>query len=258
MSKILGNGKPTNTTPGIVGQEYLDKASGITYVCTKVNHVPGEYCGESDGVYTWEEAGGASSWNDLKDKPFGYESLGSIVFDGTLPVSTIISNYTTCAHEGESQMKEDLGDNLVAVFCVKISDDFYSKAELSSATITAATIINGEHEGYTEELSFGSFDADETTVYARNSSVISTRDPIKINEGQGWNFPSAGTYVVYSSVINPEDGSTMVYYIEKIEFPQTIKPLDEKFMPTLTSPNGTKFKLSVADDGTISATEITE
>lgn len=31
----------------------------------------------------------------------------------------------------------------------------------------------------------------------------------------------------------------------------TVKPLDEKFMPILTSPNGTKYKLVVNDDGTI-------
>lgn len=35
-----------------------------------------------------------------------------------------------------------------------------------------------------------------------------------------------------------------------------VKPLDEKYMPILTSPNGTKFKLSVNDSGTISATEV--
>ena len=36
----------------------------------------------------------------------------------------------------------------------------------------------------------------------------------------------------------------------------TTKPLDEKFMPLLTSPNGTQFKLSVADNGTLTATPV--
>lgn len=35
-----------------------------------------------------------------------------------------------------------------------------------------------------------------------------------------------------------------------------VTPLDEKYLPALTSPNGTKYKLTVADDGTLSATAI--
>lgn len=35
----------------------------------------------------------------------------------------------------------------------------------------------------------------------------------------------------------------------------TTKPLDEKYMPILTSPSGKKFKISVDDSGTITATE---
>ena len=38
---------------------------------------------------------------------------------------------------------------------------------------------------------------------------------------------------------------------------EIVHPVDEKFMPVLTSPNGTKFKITVDDTGTISATEIT-
>lgn len=38
----------------------------------------------------------------------------------------------------------------------------------------------------------------------------------------------------------------------------TVKPLDEKYMPILTSPGGKKFKLAVDDSGTVSAVEVTE
>lgn len=38
---------------------------------------------------------------------------------------------------------------------------------------------------------------------------------------------------------------------------ETITPMAEEFMPVLTSPNGTKYKLTVDDTGTISATEVT-
>ena len=38
----------------------------------------------------------------------------------------------------------------------------------------------------------------------------------------------------------------------------TVKPLDEKYMPILTSPSGKKFKITVDDSGTLSAAEVTE
>jgi hypothetical protein len=38
---------------------------------------------------------------------------------------------------------------------------------------------------------------------------------------------------------------------------QTITPMAEEFMPVLTSPNGTKYKLTVDDSGTLTATEVT-
>lgn len=55
MSKILGNGKPTNKTPGIVGQEYIDKLTGTSYICTEVKHTAGLQSGESDSAYAWEK-----------------------------------------------------------------------------------------------------------------------------------------------------------------------------------------------------------
>lgn len=36
----------------------------------------------------------------------------------------------------------------------------------------------------------------------------------------------------------------------------TTKPMDEKYLPTLTSPNGTKYRLTVADDGTLGTTAV--
>lgn len=36
----------------------------------------------------------------------------------------------------------------------------------------------------------------------------------------------------------------------------TVKPMDEKYMPILTSPSGKKFKLSVDDSGAVTATEV--
>ena len=38
----------------------------------------------------------------------------------------------------------------------------------------------------------------------------------------------------------------------------TVKTLDEKYMPILTSPSGKKYKLTVDDSGTVSAVEVAE
>jgi hypothetical protein len=54
------------------------------------------------------------------------------------------------------------------------------------------------------------------------------------------------------TVIVATTGSVLsVYAIEKVP-----DKLPEKFMPYLTSPNGTKYQLTVADDGTLSATPV--
>lgn len=65
-----------------------------------------------------------------------------------------------------------------------------------------------------------------------------------------------GKYKHECTIYLPEaiEGETVdVKLYEKTE---VITPLDEKFMPVLTSPNGTKYKLTVADDGTLSATAV--
>ena len=45
-------------------------------------------------------------------------------------------------------------------------------------------------------------------------------------------------------------------YIKVESVKKTVTPLDEKFMPILTSPSGKKFKLSVDDSGAVTATEV--
>ena len=72
----------------------------------------------------------------------------------------------------------------------------------------------------------------------------------------GITFPEKGFY--YGSV------SGGVYFADKVTSTEpifktvttTLKPLDEKYLPILTSPGGKKFKLSVDDSGTLTATEV--
>ena len=75
MAKIIGHGAPTSKTFGVLGQEYFDKDSNKVYTCTKVTHKTAYRAGEADAEYEWSVigGGGAASWNDLQDKPFGVE-----------------------------------------------------------------------------------------------------------------------------------------------------------------------------------------
>lgn len=54
----------------------------------------------------------------------------------------------------------------------------------------------------------------------------------------------------------PEVGHTGTFIIEEVTEVETIHPIDEKLI-VLTSPNGTKYNLTVADDGTLSAVAAT-
>lgn len=49
------------------------------------------------------------------------------------------------------------------------------------------------------------------------------------------------------------DGYANGFQADKMVFPEVVHPMDEKYMPILTSPNGTKYKLAVSDDGTLAA-----
>ena len=61
----------------------------------------------------------------------------------------------------------------------------------------------------------------------------------------GITFPEPGLYVMG----NP------YFWIENVSF-DILHPMTEEFMPLLTSPNGTKYKLTVSDDGTLSAVAV--
>lgn len=99
MSKIIGKRPPTEKTPGILGQEYIDSTTGKTYVCTHVNYgaVNDEPAGEIEGRYTWVEGSGGIS--DPKDIPdMYYEDEGKIF---------IIENFnmSDTYHHGMGNMK---------------------------------------------------------------------------------------------------------------------------------------------------------
>jgi len=52
--------------------------------------------------------------------------------------------------------------------------------------------------------------------------------------------------------------STIPGYTGFVSKQTTITPLAEQYMPILTSPNGTKFRIAVSDDGTVTTAEVIE
>lgn len=74
----------------------------------------------------------------------------------------------------------------------------------------------------------------------------------------------------YSTGDAPNDGfhqSFRVYFYDSTpgahtlsiaEIKEEVHPMDVRCLPKLTSPNGTKYQLAVADDGTLSAVEATD
>lgn len=54
-SDIKGNGPPTKSTPGAVGQIYVDRETGLRYECTEANVQKGYKINKA--FYTWEERG---------------------------------------------------------------------------------------------------------------------------------------------------------------------------------------------------------
>lgn len=62
MSKIIGSGAPTKTTPAVLGQEYLDKNTNQVYTCINVIHsVANTRSGEFNIETEWAIVGGGSS-----------------------------------------------------------------------------------------------------------------------------------------------------------------------------------------------------
>lgn len=198
--------------------------------------------------------GGASSWNDLKDKPFGEEqAFEPIVWDGNTEGLEFCG--VNASAEGVTQM---------VGYC-KVSDMFIPYDEISMKTI-CSDYVYSNFEGQIVE------NASETSFEDRKSDFS--------KEGEGWWFdPGNGGQIVMSdgTFVFGKGESYEVTLSRGLWFQKSevqmgeqvhkayatamlpdviIKPMDEKYLPTLTSPSGKKFKLSVDDSGVLSATEV--
>lgn len=118
----------------------------------------------------------------------------------------------------------------------KVSDIALSYDELIGATLTLSggepmlLTSNSVHNGGSV-ISVGEY---IISVHQDNSTLYNITFPVK------------GTYFCRLN------GAYTKQLIK-----EKINPMAEYFMPVLTSPNGTKYKLTVDDTGTLSATEVT-
>lgn len=197
---------------------------------------------DENGNIEVEVGGDVSSWNDLTDKPFYEEGSGATIeWDGST--------------EGR--------DSFVAGFMFdvpfyKVSDLLPTKEELIGATVTLETTTT------VSENSFAM--ADETATIAEAFAVV-----------YGTAFSFAGTeYTVSSPGIyfpNMGDihatlltyGSTTIKTIDEKFIPDTIARVDditapktELILTSSTSGSSKKFKITIDDEGVLTATEIVE
>ena len=171
-------------------------------------------------------SGGATSWNDLEDKPF-YNEPGVEIMP-------------------ETQL-EDYGAGFVAVTVFGCPDFVVGKTYTVNLDGTPYSCV--------------AWDSGEGVVCLGNTYAFGGEDT-----GEPFvalHFP-AGAYEgsdqdgIVVQILDSILDSSEIYRgkIVSIYTAETIKPLDEKYMPILTSPNGSKFKLTVTDEGAIIGTKI--
>lgn len=145
------------------------------------------------------------------------------------------SNKTVIEWDGNAEGLETFGGGYY-----KVSDKVFTEAELIGSVASIYNYTTGTRDvELTDNLVS---DGGGGTV-----SVIT----------DGGNIPSIissdGTSITAGTYFHLQDDS----YIAKLIYgTETIHPIAEEFLPVLTSPNGTKYQLTVADDGTLSAVQV--
>lgn len=238
---------PTSMNPFVVhvnGEKYVYPAGTEQEVTDAVANVIDAYIKKENQQPDPTESPFSTSWNDLKDKPFGEETVTvneplNITWDG----------------------------NTEGLVCV--ADTFY---KVSDATPTSGELANGGSYAIksTTALSYeesGAFSADDfidyggLTFITPGGKMLATVVPESMVgvDVDGLIFHEKGLYFAFSPVVDDLFYLSSLTTTEPVEQTKTVvKTLDEKYMPILTSPSGKKFKLSVDDSGVLSATEVTE
>ena len=146
---------------------------------------------------------------------------------------------TVIEWDGNTEGKFFFG-NEVSGAC-KVSDEAFDN--LAGCPVTL--VWNDEVQNLT--LSEGTEAA--ANVFAYSDGVSPTS--VLVVSGENDQNLETGTYFFKGSQYNK------VMYVSKLTVStETIHTMAEEFLPALTSPNGTKYQLTVADDGTLSAVAV--
>jgi hypothetical protein len=143
----------------------------------------------------------------------------------------------------------ELIDKGLGSFVVNTGQTFYRICDyipLTAETIDKAALVATMGEERHE------MDLTEACYTEEHGWAVS--DGILGSDGQYYGFDQLIPEGVWSASIGEQGVSATLIITPKT----TVKPLDEKYMPILTSPGGKKYKLTVDDSGTVSAVEVTE
>lgn len=228
---------------------------GVTACETTYNKLPAAYY----------EDGGVSSWNDLTDKPFGdnedgtvYQMSGKYV-EGmgyietvTKEVPVILVNWDGNT-DGKAVHKVGMEDGYCHVSDIVIEDyrellgktvHYIYEGEKKTAVLDESKVKEDIYNGQTGfEFWDNEVDYFTVTIFSLPEEYVPWEGADPLPRGLYFSFDegSGGGYVV-----GVDMGETTT------ETSETTHPIDQKLI-VLTSPDGTKYNLSVADDGTLSA-----
>lgn len=197
-----------------------------------------------------------SSWNDLTDRPF-YEKTEVVTEEMTVEWDGVVGDRYTF----------DLSEaGLPGVAMVHVSDAVIPSVD----SVIGAVLVSTAADGSTKEevlTEVNATDADGLISINAISVMSVPQDDFVATEGMiaGSVISKKGLYFVGVSGMTTPTKYTGILSGAAT----TIKKIDEKFIPDtiarvsdveavtiLTSPNGTKYRLTVSDDGTLSATAI--
>ena len=158
-------------------------------------------------------------WKHVSNRPFGDE-IAAIEWDG------------------------DTTDRIYVQHTNDADQRFY---KVSSETPSAESVTGNEIK-HTDANVTANAMAEENGWYNATPAIFCAfTSGAKIGS---WTFPEPGVYFHHNSA---SDGAK---YVTRLEYTAATNRLNEKYMPILTSPNGTKYAISVADDGTLSAVAV--
>ena len=193
-----------------------------------------QYGGGSGGA-DWNAAEGEPG--HILNRPFYIETTPDLVFT---------------ADDIANPIERIENPDLEGMAYVKVSDRVFTADELDGMSVTYISGDDNLEPVTTTELFI---DKDHTflpTGIMFSSMNDGTALGVVIEQETNMGFRiSTGLWLIdYGSI-----GSAKILYVT-IPGGETVKPLDEKFMPILTSPNGTRFRIAVNDDGALTAAEV--